>query len=96
MQRGRKPNCQHTKHQELARLHREKQQFDEQLRQAETIITIQKSLPDLGNPPDKSQRHEYLIDAAEQLGEDVEAQQACRTCCVPLGVPYPPLNTRAL
>lgn len=45
--RGRKPKRRDAKDQELARLRREKQELAERLRQAETIIEVQKKVSDI-------------------------------------------------
>lgn len=45
--RGRKPKRRDAKDQELARLRREKQKLEERLRQAETIIEVQKKVSEI-------------------------------------------------
>lgn len=57
--RGRKPRRRDAKDLELARLRREKQELEERLRQAETIIAVQKKVSEilgipLGRPDDES------------------------------------------
>jgi transposase-like protein len=52
--RGRKPRRRDAKELELARLRREKQELEERLRQAETIIEVQKKVSEiLGIPLDR-------------------------------------------
>ena len=45
--RGRKPNHPDPRDQELARLHREKKELEVRLRQAETIIEVQKKVSEI-------------------------------------------------
>jgi len=57
--RGRKPQRRNAKDQELARLRRENQKLEERLRQAETIIEVQKKVSEilgipLTNPDDEN------------------------------------------